>query len=263
MAFFKPKREVQTENLCLKDYGSIWTKFCFLDETGSLNSGSERFFTVGILKMSQPYYLQSKINYERNKRNFHDELKFNSLSKNKIDFAKFVIDAVFETKSVSFYSYTISKQSEYFERQFANDPWRAYEKITLKLLDAALSENEILILLADHITVPKEIKYEKEVKKKFNSSKNRLALAGVARFDSKSQELLQVVDLLIGAISYDLKLQYNFITGSESKKELTKYFKEKLGATDFTGGFRNRDFNIFVDKTDAEINRENEKWPSS
>lgn len=263
MPFFKPKKEVNTEDLCLKDFGSIWTKFCFLDETGSLNSGNERFFTVGVLKMSQPYYLQSKIQYERNKRNFHDELKFSALSRKKVDFAKFVIDSVFETKSISFYSYSISKQSDYFKKQFSDDPWQAYEKITLKLMYAALSENEILILLADHITVPKEIKYEKEVKKKFNSSKKRLALAGVARFDSRSQDLLQVVDLLIGAISYDLKLQHNLIAGSESKKELTQYFKENLGAKDFTKGFRNRDFNIFVDQTDGEINGENEKGPSS
>ena len=60
MAFFKPKKEIKTEDLCLKDFDAIWTKFCFLDETGSLNSGNERFFTVGVIKMSQPYYLQSK-----------------------------------------------------------------------------------------------------------------------------------------------------------------------------------------------------------
>ena len=260
MSFFNRKKEKKTEDLCLKDFNSIWTKFCFLDETGSLNSGSERYFTVGIIKMSQPYYLQSKILYERNKRNFHDEIKFNSISKMKVDFLKFVIDSFFETKSINFYSYSISKNSDYFKKEFSDNPWTAYEKITLKLLDAALAENEILILVADHITVPKNIKYETEVKKKFNSSKKRLALAGVTRFDSKSQDLLQVVDLLVGIISYDLKLQYGLVPGSESKKEIVDYFKKNLGAKDFKEGFRNRNFNIFVDKTDIEIN---EKGPSS
>lgn len=247
--FFQHNKEKKTKDLCLSDYKNIWTKFCFLDETGSLNSGNELFFTVGILKMSQPYYLQSKILYERNKRNFHDEIKFNSLSKNKIDFIKYVIDAVFETDSLNFYSYTINKEGEYFKRNYSGSPWYAYEKITLKLLDAALAESEILILIADHITVPKEIQFEKEVKKNFNASKSRLAIAGVARFNSKSNDLLQVVDLLIGIISYDLKVNRGTLVGSDAKIEIVNYFKENLGAANFLTGFKNRNFNIFVDKS--------------
>ncbi len=34
--FFKSKKEIATEDLKLSDYDSIWTKFCFLDETGNL-----------------------------------------------------------------------------------------------------------------------------------------------------------------------------------------------------------------------------------
>ncbi len=263
MRFYKNHKTKSTAELCLADYNNIWTKFCFLDETGSLNSGSDRFFTLAVIKMSQPYYLQSKILYERNKRNFHDELKFNSISKNKIEFAKFVIGAFFDTKSVSFYSYSISKNSNYFKKEFNNDPWVAYEKITLKLMDAVLSENEILILIADHVTTPKNIKFEKEVKKNFNSSKKRLAIAGVTRFDSKSNDLLQVVDLIAGIISYDLKIQYGLLPQKPSKykTELLNYFKENLGATNFSKGFRNRIFNIFVDNTDEDL--ESKKGPSS
>ncbi len=53
------------EDLALGDYKSIWTKFCFLDESGSLSNPGDPFFTVGFIKCSQPYYLQSKILYER------------------------------------------------------------------------------------------------------------------------------------------------------------------------------------------------------
>src|SRR3989338_2815998 len=105
MSFFKFNKEIKTEDLKLSDYDKIWTKFCFLDETGSLSGQSDQYFTVGILKMSQPYYLQSKLFFERSKRSFYDEVKFNKLSKNNIAFAKTVIDALFETKSIGFYSY--------------------------------------------------------------------------------------------------------------------------------------------------------------
>lgn len=82
MNFFKANKEIKTEDLKLSDFDKIWTKFCFLDETGTLSNQKDQFFTVGLLKMSQPYYLQSKLLYERSKIHFYDEMKFNKL---KID----------------------------------------------------------------------------------------------------------------------------------------------------------------------------------
>ena len=246
--FFKSKREIKTEDLKLSDYGQIWTKFCFLDESGSLSNRTEPFFTVGLLKMSMPYYLQSKILYQRSKLNFHDEIKFNKISKNNIDFAKFVVGSFFDTRSLGFYSYTTHKESKYFQSNFAKDIWSAYEKITLKLLDASLAEKEILILIADHITTPKDVKFEVNIKKNFNTSKKRLALSGVCRFDSKSNDLLQIVDLLIGSITYDIKYQNKLVSGDEYKLNLVEYIKKQLGTDTLTKGFRNRNFNIFVEQ---------------
>lgn len=253
----KNSKNIPTSELKLKDFNSIWTKFCFLDETGSLHDESDPYFTVGVIKMSQPYYLQSKILYERNKRNFYDEMKFNNLSKNNVEFAKFAIGSFLDTRSIDFYSYTTRKDSWYFKEHFEGNQWVAYEKITLKLMDAALSKNEILILIADHITTPKEIKFEVNTKRNFNILKERLALAGVCRFNSKSNDLIQLTDLLIGCISYDLKYRNGIVSGSKYKIELVDYLKENLGTNSFEKGFRNRDFNIFVEK------KENKKGQSS
>jgi len=245
--FFKNNKEKSTEDLKLSDYNQIWTKFCFMDETGDLKNGKDPYFTIGMIKMSQPYYLQSKILYERNKKNFHDEMKFNKLSKNNVEFAKFAVGAFFDTKSINFYSYTTRKDSDYFVKNFDDNPWIAYEKITLKLLDAALSEKEIIILVADHVTTPKKVRFEVNVKKDFNLSKKRLALAGVCRFDSKSNDLLQIIDLLIGAITYDLKYKDGVVSGSKHKIELLDFIKENLGVKSFEEGFKNRYFNTFVE----------------
>jgi len=250
MSFFKSNKEIKTEDLKLSDYDKIWTKFCFLDETGSLSDQSDQYFTVGILKMSQPYYLQNKLYFERSKIRFYDEVKFNKLSKNNIVFAKIAIDALFETKSIWFYSYSISTKSDYYLKNFDKNPWTAYEQITLKLLDTALANQEIIILIADHVTTPKDIRFEVEVKKSFNQNKKRLALAGVCRFDSKSNDLLQLVDLVIGAVTYDIKFKKGLVDGSKYKLELVDYLKNKLGADSFLKGFKNHNFNIFVDKTD-------------
>src|SRR3989344_7528204 len=118
------QKDKKGKDLTLGDYKSIWTKFCFLDESGSLSNPKDPFFTVGFIKCSQPYYLQSRIIYERVKRNFHDEMKFNKLSNNNFEFAKFALDSFFATRSVFFNSYSLDKEGDYFIREFGGDPWR-------------------------------------------------------------------------------------------------------------------------------------------
>lgn len=249
MSFFRFNKEIDTKDLKLSDYDQIWTKFCFLDETGSLNDTKDPFFTVGIIKTSQPYYLLKKIHYERQKNNFYDELKFNKLSKNNVNFAKNLLNIFFNTRSLYFYSYSVEKEGDYFKREFASNPWSAYQQLTVRLVKATLSPKEVLILLADHVTTPKNVRFEVDVKRQMNSDLGRLVLAGVCRLDSKSNDLLQIVDLFIGAISYDLKIAAGSIKkGDQYKKELLNFLKARLGVGGFTSGFRNKNFNIFVDK---------------
>ena len=97
-------------------------------------------------------------------------------------------------------------------------------------------------------------------------------MAGVCRFDSKSNDLLQAVDLLIGIVTYDLKISAGMVSGDKYKKQLVKYFKENLGVKDFINGFKNRNFNIFIDKDfkkrlpkqfTGQSDDKNEKEPSS
>jgi len=251
---FLQKNNKKGKDLSLGDYKNIWTKFCFLDESGSLSNPKDPFFTVGFIKCSQPYYLQSKIIYERQKRNFYDEMHFNKLSRNNLEFCKFALDAFFSTRSISFCSYSLDKQGKYFNREFGGDPWNAYESISIRALEAAISSNEIIIVNADYMSVPDNVKFEVNVKRKINEKLNRLAVAGVCRFNSKSNDLLQLADIIIGAINYDLKLAAKVITnGDKYKKRFLEYFKENLGIAsknflELDEGFKNYMFNIFIDK---------------
>lgn len=258
-------------DLTLGDYKSIWSKFCFLDESGSLSNPKDPFFTVGFIKCSQPYYLQSKIIYERQKRNFHDEMHFNKLSKNNLEFCRFALDAFFSTRSLSFSSYSLDKQGDYFNREFGGDSWEAYESISIRVLERAISPSEIIIVNADYMSVPDNVRFEVNVKRKINEKLNRLAVAGVCRFNSKSNDLLQLADLMVGAINYDLKLATKVIvSGDKYKRRFLEYFKENLGIAgrsflELDEGFKNYMFNVFIDK-DAKQRLPlgtNEKGPSS
>ncbi|HEY4478567.1 MAG TPA: hypothetical protein VI775_01865, partial [Candidatus Paceibacterota bacterium] len=61
-------------------------------------------------------------------------------------------------------------------------------------------------------------------------------------------DLLQIVDLIIGSITYDIKYQNKLVSGDEFKLKLVEYVKNKLGTATFTKGFRNHNFNIFVEQ---------------
>jgi hypothetical protein len=253
-------------HLGLSDYKEIWTKFCFLDESGSLSNPKDPFFTVGFIKCSQPYYLQSKIIYERQKRRFYDEMKFNKLSRYNFEFAKFALDSFFATRSLSFCSYTLDKEGEYFRREFGGNPWRAYEDISIRVLEATIPQNEILIVIADYVPTPGDVRFEVNVKRRINEESGRLAIAGVCRFDSRANDLLQLTDLIVGAINYDIKLDVGIVLhGDKYKRRFLEYFKSNVGVQSFTNGFRNYLFNIFIDK-DMRLRlplKTNEKGPSS
>ncbi|HNU89767.1 MAG TPA: DUF3800 domain-containing protein [bacterium] len=240
--------------LTLADYKNIWTPFCFIDESGTLDIKSQPYFTVGMIKCSQPYYLQQKIKYIRSKNRFWWELKFNNLNKVKINIALEVLDALFETRSIKFSSYTIDKRSRYFEKEFSGNPWIAYEQITKQLLIGNLGKNEVLIVLADDMTAPKIIKFEVNVKNNVNNKFKRLAIAGVCRLNSKTNDLLQLTDLLIGSINYELLLKEKIIDKpSLYKGKFIEKFKENLGVKTLTDSFRNYAFNIHYHYSDNRL----------
>lgn len=237
--------EKDYKNLKLTDYKEIWTPFCFLDESGKLGEVSQPYFTVGMIKCSQPYYLQQKIRYIREINNFWWELKFTDLNKAKLKVALEVLDTLFKTRNIYFSSYSVDKKSKYFKTEFHNDPFFAYEQISQQLLKGNLRKNEALIVLADNIVAPKRSKFEVNIKNKINDEFGRLAITGVCRLDSRTNDLLQLTDLLTGSINYELLLKGKIISApSYAKGEFVNKFKQNLGTKTLTANFRNYDFNI-------------------
>lgn len=231
--------------LTLADYKNIWTPFCFLDESGNLDPKSQPYFTVGMIKCSQPYYLQQKIRYIREKNRFWWELKFNNLNKIKLGVSLSVLDALFSTRSIHFSSYTIDKRSEYFKKEFHSDPFIAYEQITKHLLRGNLRKNEILTVLADNVVAPKRNRFEVNIKNSINKKFERLAIAGVCRIDSRANDLLQLADLIIGSINYELLLKEKIVEKpAKYKNKFIEKLKTNLGINSLTSDFRNYAFNI-------------------
>ncbi len=243
---------LENHNLTLKDYKKIWTPFCFLDESGTLDIKTQPYFTVGMIKCSQPYYLQQKIRYIRESNMFWWELKFKNLNDAKLKVAFLILEALFNTRSIFYTSYSIDKRSKYFKNEFHSDPFFAYEQIASQLLEGNLRKNEVLIVLADNVVTPKRNKFEVNIKNNLNNKFDRLAIAGVCRLDSRTNDLLQLTDLITGSINYELLINDGVIPApSAAKQEFVKKFKENLGIQTLTKDFRNFAFNIHHHKTDG------------
>lgn len=233
------------KTLTLKDYKEIRTPFVFFDETGSLNDKINRFFCLGMVKCMQPFYLDSKIREIRQKYQFYDEIKWNRLSKAKLNAVKEIAETVFETPGIYFSCIVINKDNIKFEEVFESNPYKAYQDFTEILLKQSIDENEILTVLADYVTTPKNIKFEVDVKHNLNKFLNRLAIGGIHRVDSKGVNIIQIVDLFIGAVVYSYKKELKLVSGDKNKIKILNLILNKLQKKDFAGGVNTKRFKVF------------------
>lgn len=235
-------------NLNLKDYKKIRTPFVFFDETGSINDKVNRFFGLGMIKCMQPYYVDCKIRKIRQIYRFFDEIKWNKLSKINSKVIQKIIDCIFETPGVYFSAIIINKNNVDFEKEYNNNPYKAYESFTKDLLLQSISGNEILTILADYVTVPANINFEVDVKHSINESLQRLAIGGIHRIDSKGSNLIQIVDLFLGAVVYNYKLENKLVTGDKNKIIVLKSIQKKLRVNSLMGDLKNNRFIVIEQK---------------
>src|SRR3990167_2593785 len=78
-------------DLKLSDYDKIITPFCFLDETGLLNSERDRFFSIGMVKCSRPYEMLTEIEKIRHRQNYTEEAKWQKIFPNNLPIYKMML----------------------------------------------------------------------------------------------------------------------------------------------------------------------------
>lgn len=91
-------------------------------------------------------------------------------------------------------------------------------------------------ILADDLTRPKEIRktFEKSLKDAVNNRLSSMnidnSIFGVARLESHSSLMLQIVDILLGAVMYDFKKEQGLISEklSERQEIVVKEVRKKL-----------------------------------
>jgi len=232
-------------------------RFCFTDSSGIL--AQDRFFGVGLLvvrnvgdmidklaKNWQPAYGVAKTNKHEHinklisegneteamrilRKSNHFEMKFDNLRKSVEPYYKKMIDIFLSDQENRFSAMIIDKNRPEFNNN-NHDVWEEYTTYTAKLIanDMKKIPEDKLCIIVDEITKPrnKTLSLENTISGKIRdevineSDVHFENVFGVLSIESHSNMLMQLSDVLLGAIMYDCKKDASLIsTQTENKKD--------------------------------------------
>lgn len=243
-----------------KDFRTVETSFCFLDETGLLYAPRDRFFAIGLIKCKKPEEIYNKIRCVRNKYNYREEIKWSKLdTKIRFDLARELFD-IFLVCDVKFNCIILDKKKMDFDKHFHGDLYKAYTSFSVALMKLVIGKDpeEVLVVLADNYFAPLGKDIEEKTKKFVNDHYQEFVVAGVCQIDSKSSDLLQLTDLILGAVIYDLKKNSGMvdILKSPFKRKFLNYLYQKLQIQKsffLKNGFKTSNYILSGDKLRATI----------
>ena len=218
-------------------------RFCFVDSSGIL--AQDRFFGVGLLvirnvgdtidklvKNWQPAYNTSKNSKKLHidrliatgnqgeaikilKSNGHFEMKFDNLRRSTEPFYKKMFDVFLSDQENRFSAMIIDKNSPSFNSSDTHDAWENYTSYTAKLIakEIASLSNDNMCIIVDEISKPsnKHLSLENTILSKLRDEaiSNPIVkfdnVFGVLSIESHSNLLMQLTDVLLGAVMYDFK----------------------------------------------------------
>ena len=218
------------------------------------------FFALGMIKCENPQKLYNRIRKIRNRYNYREELKWANLDRKvRFDVAMEFFN-IFLSEDVKFNSIILNKDELDFKKYFQNDLCKVYQNFTVVLLKliAGKCPEEIIILLADDYFVSDQKDMEAAIKGITNDHYKKFVIAGVCQIDSRASDLIQLTDLILGAIAYDLKKQTGLIQKQNTYKRKFLNFiyqKLKIKKSFFKNkfGFKTRNYVLSGDKIRATI----------
>jgi hypothetical protein len=210
------------------------TAVIFLDESGAI--ASDRFFTVGSLKLGEPSGLLRQIEKWRNQRHWYQEIHFVDLTRSALPLYREIIDIVAASDG-EFACFVADRTVADPVLRFGS-PWLAYEKLASQLLIGSIRPREVVTVLADNYSTPDGVSFEKDVRASVNARLRRLAIASLVRLDSKAAMPLQIVDLLTAAVAFEFRQSAGLAGIGTPKAQLSKHLRDRYGVDSCLAGSR-------------------------
>lgn len=211
----------------------------FLDESGV--KAKDRF-TVGGFKARRIGELARAVRHVRDKHGFYDEFKFNTLNDGSRDLAYALIDVLGESDAQLIGCVVDPAITDPFED--VEHRWLAHAEVTAQLIIGSTNRRELVSALLDTIGTPRGCSLEDHVRARVNRRFGATSLVSAVCLDSKTNDLLQLADLVASAVSFERRRQHEGIGSPNSAKGMVA---ARLGAAFGNQGLtdgRSRRYNI-------------------
>ena len=205
----------------------------YIDETCHLENDGQSVMCIGYTKIDYDNYKEIKENIKsiKLKHKSPTEIKWNKLSLSRIELYKALIDHFFSA-SIEFRCVLVKNKSNLDHEKFNRGDHNAfYYKLVYQLLNNTWvnpADTNYRVILDIKDTRGKERLVEL---KKWLDRKNgtNTPFKFFQHIRSHENELLQLTDLFIGAISYKARKEHEKEGASKIKVEVLKYLEEKSG----------------------------------
>ncbi|WP_433784607.1 DUF3800 domain-containing protein [Actinomycetospora sp. CA-101289] len=179
------------------------TSTIFIDESGSRSTAS-KFFVVAAVKLRKPGLFARRVQELRDQTGFSGELKFSEINRASVPIYREIIAAL-EESDATLHACVIDGQ---VHDPFKGDreQWRVYADVVAQLLVGSINRGELVGVLMDTISTPVGCSLEDTVRSRANSRLRSTAVVSAACLDSKSNDVLQVADLLAGSILHHRRI---------------------------------------------------------
>lgn len=192
------------------------TAAIFVDESGSKSTAGGQFFVVAGVKTRHPGRLARAVREVRDRTGYGSELKFSSITRGSL-IVYYELIAALEASDASLAACVVRGDVCNPFRQ-GREVWKVHAAVTAQLLVGCINRRELVGVHLDAISTPQGCSLEDEVRRMTNRRLHATAVVSSVCLDSKSNDLLQVADLVAGAIFHERRRAATGETAPRSNK---------------------------------------------
>lgn len=162
---------------------------------------------MGALKLSNPSAIERRLRAYRREGKFDGRLRWASLgaaSGAELAVARRALELICTDVQCDFACALLDRMTTDIPAVYS-DEWQAYNRLAARAIGDVLDGEEVSAVVADRFDAPASHEIENPVRRIVNDRKRRLAVVGMQRVPSVGAEGLQLADLLLGAVTYQVR----------------------------------------------------------
>jgi len=192
----------------------------FMDESGS-RANSSRFFVMSAVKVREVGQLLRAVRTVRDRNRFASEFKFSEITQGSICAYYDLIDQVADSDAHLAACVVNRDVFDPFHGP-GTDPWRVHADVAAQLLIGCINRRELVGLLMDGLSTPTAVSLEDVVRQQVNRRLGATSIVSAVCCDSKTNDGIQIADVVAGAISFDRRRQLGHDGRRDSKPSSPK-----------------------------------------